>query len=182
MIGMAHLIRFTLSDRTMVTMREHAEMKCLGHGSRIYGKEFTEEELFEWQLIGCICAYAVTYKLTGSTHLYYKHIEDTGGKPVGDGGTDIPGARVDVKGSLIRANLGPLGHHLLVRPEEYHKDTLYVQSLVKSYSESEASGWIIGMMESWEIPSHNRPKEKFGNAYAVPCKMLHSFPRIRWER
>lgn len=182
MISRKHLVKWILSSCTMAIMYEHAQMKCLGYGSRIRGKEFTDDELFEWQLTGCMCTYAGIYKMTGSTDRYFQHMEDTGDNPYGDGGTDIPGARVDFKGTLLKDGRDPLKQHLAVRPREFHDNTLYVLALVRSYDEWEADGWLVGMMESWEIEAMNSPVPSlFGDARVVPAVQLHPIPKMRWR-
>ncbi len=185
MIGEGHLIKWVLSAKTMEIMRGNAETKCLGLSSSVRRKKTrkNDEELFEDQLIGCMCSYAGNYKMTGTAERYFQHMESTGDSLTGDGGTDIAGARVDFKGTLIR-RIGkhPLSFHLAIQPEEFHQDTLYVLALVVSYHEEMAFGWLVGMMEAWEIEIFSRPvPELFGEAFAVKAPELHPVPKMRWQ-
>ena len=182
MIVKDHLLHWVIPEMLMPGLRDDAQMKCLGLGSKIR-PTYTKDQLFEDQLIGVICTMVGVKALTGSNALYYQHMEETGDKWEGDGGTDIPGARVDFKGSLMRYGNDPLAYNLLVRPKEFHERTLYVLIVVSSYDEVGADGYVVGCMESWEIEEKNQPdKKRFGDAFRIPAELLHPFPNARWVK
>lgn len=180
MIKENNLVRWTIQGDTMCVMQEHARMKCLGLGSRIRGRKFTKEELFEWQLIGVLCTYAGIRLITGSDELYHQHMRETGSNPVGDGGTDIPGARVDIKGSLMRRSKNPLSYRLLIRPREFHENTTYILALVDEMAPSGANGYIVGFMDSSEILDVSVTDPTFGDARVVAANLLNPVMNCRW--
>ena len=182
MVSPEHIINWSVHEMQMPGLREHARMKCLGLGSKIRGMDFTDEQLFQDQLIGVTCTLVGIKAVTGSNELYYRHIGETGDKWTGDGGTDIPGARVDFKGSLMRASDDPLNYSLLIRPREFHERTTYILILVKEIGDEGAYGHIVGWMDSWEIAKMTEPDVRFGDALCIPARKLYPFPRFRWER
>jgi hypothetical protein len=180
MVSIKHVINWSIPEMQMPGLREHAKMKCLGLGSKIRGMDFTDDQLFQDQIIGVACTLVGVKAVTGSNELYYRHIADTGDKWTGDGGTDVPGARIDFKGSLMRYSDDPLRYNLLIRPKEFHPHTTYILILVKEIGENGARGHIVGWMDSWEIEEKTEPDRRFGDAFCIPARKLHPFPRFRW--
>lgn len=66
----------------------------------------------------------------------------------GDGGSDMLSIEnVDFKASVWSPGRNPLDHHLYVRPEEYHPDTVYVFILVGVL----ASGAVRARVMGWTL-------------------------------
>lgn len=145
-------------------------------------EDYTPEKLFKDNLMGVIGTYAGIWHLTGSNLLYFRHMEETGDKLVGDGGTDVPGARMDFKTSAWNGSLPLSMNRLAVRPDELHPKTTYVLILVDGYGRGGADGYIMGCMESWEIMEnfHDAADKGFGNAYCVFANLLNPFPNLYW--
>ena len=181
MIESRHVIKFSIPEMVMPSLYEHANMKCLSYRSKIRKEEdYTPEMLIRDNLLGVIGTYAGIWHLTGSNLLYYKHMEETGDKLVGDGGTDVPGARMDFKTSLWNGSLPLSKNRLAVRPGEFHPKTTYVLVMVDGYGRMGADGYIVGCMESWEILEKYHHHEKFGDAYCVKALLLNPFPNLHW--
>jgi len=181
MLTPRHLIEFDIPDMVMPSLYEHAKMKCLSYNSKVRKREdYTDEQLFEDNLMGAIGTYVGVWVQTGSNLLYYRHMEETGDRLEGDGGTDIPGARVDCKCSYRRTDLRLGRHRLAVRPDELHEDTVYVLVICDEYSEDGAEGWLMGWMYDWEILENYHHHGKFGDAYCVYAELLHPMPNPRW--
>lgn len=176
------VLGFTIGAETMSVLLRHAKLKCLGGNSHIRGDD-RQGKLLEDQVVGLIGTYMVNMMMFGNPDLYYKHMEETGDSWDGDGGTDLPGARVDVKTSMMRSRSKntPMEYNLLVRPSEYHDNTTYILALVSELSEEYAKGYIVGWMDSRDI----KPSDGtylFGNAYVVPAYDLNPLPNFRWAR
>jgi hypothetical protein len=177
------LINWEVEEMAMPGLSQVARTKMLGLSSNIHKDKITRKKLWENQLVGYMGQMKVIEHLTGTNLLFYQDVEELGSKPVGDGGSDIPGGRLDVKTTLMRNSPNWGTYHLLVRPKEFHEDTVYVQCLVSSYSSSGAKGMIVGWLYSDEIRGRCMKDEKrFGDAYCVPVTNLHPFMNCRWER
>jgi len=178
------LINWVVDEMSMPGLSKIAKMKMLGLSSNIDNDNVPQgKKLWENQLIGYMGQMKVIEHLTGTNLLFYQDVEELGSKPVGDGGSDIPGGRLDVKTTLMRYGPNWNTYHLLVRPREFHEDTVYVQCLVSSYSDKGAKGMIVGWLYSWQVEEMNTPNPgKFGDAYCVNVKHLNPFMDCRWER
>lgn len=98
---------------------------------------------------------------------------------LGDGGSDVMGARIDVKTSLMRKNPDPLAYNLLVRPAERHPDTTYVLALVPSLGLREVL--LVGWATEYDLPEHPVPDGPLAGAYRLPATGLAPLPPVRWE-
>lgn len=177
------LIRWEVEEMAMPGLSQVAKTKMLGFSSNVHKDKITRKKLWENQLVGYMGQMKVIEHLTGTNLLFYQDVEELGSKPFGDGGSDIPGGRLDVKTTLMRRSPNWQTYHFLVQPEEFHKDTVYVQCLVSSYSSKGAKGMIVGWLYSWQIEQMNTPKPKdFGEAYCVKADRMTPFMNCRWER
>jgi hypothetical protein len=182
MISGELLIHWEVEKMVMPGLSQIAKTKMLGFSSNVRDK-IKRKQLWEDQLVGYMGQMIVVQHLTGSNELFYRDVEELGSSPVGDGGSDVLGARVDVKTSLMRHSPDWHKYNLLVRPKEFHADTVYVQNLVYSYSDEGAFGVIVGWLYADEIRGRCVKNEKrFGDAYCVPVTNLHPFMNCRWER
>lgn len=182
MITQQLVIPWTVDKMEMPGLSEHAKMKMLTLGNVVRPKQ-TRHQLWEDNLMGCMGELVVSRHITGTSRHYYEHIEKTGSKLEGDGGTDIPEARVDIKTSLMRHGPDPLRYTLVVRPQWLVADTVYILNLCREYSEDGANGFIIGWLYTEELIAldYHIPNV-FGDAYCAKYTHLHPFMNCRWEK
>ena len=97
----------------------------------------------------------------------------------GDGGRDLIGLDIDIKGSLIRNKAKPLlEYNLLVRPEERHPNFVYVLGLVlEDWSGVVLSGWTY----ETSLPRSTETYGIFAGAFVVPAINLNAMRELTLE-
>lgn len=173
-------VTVALSPRMLAMCRDNGSKAEIGGASHVRGGD-RASALAEDQLVGQVAnlAYLVHHFGTArGVHEYQtlRHIANL--HPTrGDGGQDVLGLDLDVKGSKLRTNLKLEEHHLLVRPSERHPGWTYVCALVESdFSAVHLMGWAT----DWELPEPSEDP-RFRGAHAIRCKALHPLPPLRWS-
>lgn len=126
-------------------IQENAKEAEIGGRSQIRSGQDRQAALSEDQLVGQMANYAGILYLTESVDPYREIREQANrNKYEGDGGIDIPGFAIDIKGSLMRGGSNPAQYRLPVRPRERHENWVYVLALVRSvyYHEVYLVGWV----------------------------------------
>jgi hypothetical protein len=101
-------------------------------------------------------------------------------KTVGDGGSDVPPANIDIKTSCKRVKKDPWSYYMLVDEREFYPSWIYVQCLVNEIKEDAKEAYvdIMGWAESKMLVRGGCPI--FPQKYAIQCDGLNPFPQIRW--
>ena len=136
-------------DRGLI--RYNAQEAEIGGGSHVRSGKDRKDSLSVDQVVGQMVNYAGILYLTGSMLSYAEARKKANrNKYVGDGGVDVPGYRIDTKGSLMRASPDPLRYRLAVRPRERHIGSAYVLGLVPSISGSLV--YLVGWWTDERLP------------------------------
>jgi hypothetical protein len=165
-------------------LRENVEKACLGGATSIRGEAWSWERVFNLpndQLVGQLGECALSLFLTGSSDAYFEARRQKNRFPwSGDGGSDLPGRKVDVKTSLVRSARPVGGFRLFVRPVELHDDTTYILALARPAW----NGSMLVSMEGW-ANSGDLERTTFRGrddvVYALPSERLRpmtSFPEL----
>lgn len=95
----------------------------------------------------------------------------------GDGGSDVPGAGIDFKTSLMRYGKNPNTYHLCVRPAERHKNTTYIHILLDMDNmEAFITGWATDEM----LPDKVLDSGPLSGAYVIPVPELNQIMPMNW--
>lgn len=177
MIRMEDIISISISPAELAFCREQARAAEIGGRSAVRGSD-RGAALAEDQIVGQIGTYAGHKLLFGDARLYrlsryFANIYPTRG----DGGSDVPGANVDFKASLRRAERPLLDYRLAVRPAERHAGMVYVLVLVeRGYSCAHIIGWLA---ES-ALPAEPETSGMFAGAFIVQARALNAAMPLRW--
>lgn len=163
-------VELTVSDIKLCT--DYASRCSLGGHSQLRGSD-RMVKLAQDQLVGQLGQLALSYYWTGSSFVYktsrwFADLDPTRG----DGGSDFPGTRLDVKTTKL-THPEFLDYHLLVRPKERHKDNVYIFALACDPKQMESENWTI-LLVGW---AHD---DEFNGAYAVKAYKLNPLPKITW--
>jgi hypothetical protein len=164
-------------------VRWWARQAQIGGSSQIRAGDAREANLDDDQLTGQMCEAAVSKLLFGSLQPYCVSRWHAGHHRFsGDGGSDIPGTNIDVKGSLMRYTSDPLAYNLLVRPRERHPGIIYVHCLREAGKALvHVVGWIPEAgMTSVPVPEDTNLHRSLVGSYLTPPKELLPMPPIRW--
>lgn len=169
------MIEVPITATEMQFIDRYAQTAQLGGRSAVRGID-RQKHLNEDQIIGMMGNYALHKYYFGHSHLFKisRHIADQY-PHIGDGGSDIPGANIDIKTSLIRTTLPITKHWLLVRPAERHAATVYVLGLV---SPEKNRVYLTGWLSDNELQSiENGP---FKGAFGQQAQYLHPMMPVKW--
>jgi hypothetical protein len=161
-------------------LQRQAQRAELGGRSHIRGAADRQDKLRQDQIVGMIGAFAGTKTLFGDVRLfrlqrYFANLYPT----IGDGGSDVPGANIDFKASLIANKQKPLlDYKLAVRPRERHARTVYVLILIELEPAPAAS--LIGWASDEMLPAKPETDGPFAGAYVIPARALHPVMPLRW--
>jgi hypothetical protein len=96
----------------------------------------------------------------------------------GDGGYDVPGAKIDFKASEIRNHDKPLlDYNLAIRPKERHKEWTYFLILINFV---QRRGHIIGWATDEMLPDQPEADGIFKGAYIIKARELNPLPPVKW--
>lgn len=124
------MITYRASLETMALTKDYAESATLGGTSQIPGESVENRFTDNW--VGQLGEAAGHHYLFSTLSKYKANREGLRDKWEGDGGSDVPGYRIDFKASLHRhSNKRPETYTLIVRPAELHDDTAYVLIVVE---------------------------------------------------
>lgn len=156
----------------------HARIAELGGTSHVRGEADRASQLSVDQLVGQLGTMAVTFLLTGSTALYLQErTERDKDRWKGDGGSDVPGARIDIKTSLRRNRRNSAStYNLLVRPAELHDNWVYVLAVVMDLDHKARTALVevVGWASSYDLPKNVEDRGEFKGAYRIRGRDLRS--------
>lgn len=182
MITENDIIRVSFSDYDVVIAGNFASQAEIGGSSSIRATDDRTSNLSQDQLVGQIATLAWHKYYYGAIDEYLKQRYVQNLFPFhGDGGSDMIGANLDVKGSALkRKHRSPLDYYLLVRPREYKHDTVYVQSLIDICDSAPITamltGWATGAMLTERVD-----ERLFGDAYGLRVRDLMPLIPIRFS-
>jgi hypothetical protein len=180
---------FTAAQLSAVGFEEHVKAACVGGRSRIRAAGTARRATLQQdQRIGLLCNLAVCEFLMGTAQPWKYMRERADANPTaGDGGIDVPGIRVDVKGSAMRGSTDPMAYRLAVRPAERHERCTYVLCLVPIGVAPETVV-LVGAATEDELPVEVERSGVFAGAFVLPAKRLRPIDQYRhrfrdvWER
>lgn len=125
-----------MSNVVNLTDEEAREALRLARHFALYGAPHSALSNVESNYLGVIGEYAVSKKLFGSTRPVFEHRRRSLDRAivtnkVEDGGTDIPGYRINVKTAYDQYGLGAPDLHLLVPPWQVDRETCYIHCVVE---------------------------------------------------
>ena len=101
-------------------------------------------------------------------------------KSSGDHGIDIMPFNIDVKGSLLRnGNRSFDNYRLAVRPQERHKDWIYISALVKLEDNGGALVYLMGWETDDNLPSEPDIDGALKGAYTITNSNLKPLMPLR---
>ena len=170
------------SERAVVDIL--AGLAAMGGRSNVRERDEREEKLFQDQQVGLKCEYAVLKYFTGlpfPERFIDRRLRQNMNPEVGDGGFDISGSNVDVKGSQIAADSSRIiiDYRLAVRPDERHEGCTYLQAFA-----SEADPGVVllaGWLREEEILGDVETYGHFEGAHTVPVRDLYPVFPFSWN-
>lgn len=157
----------------------HARNAILGGRSEVRNPIARKEWIVQDQLVGCLVNYAAISWLFDSTDLYKKARAKADADPwKGDGGQDIPGYPIDVKGTLMRYGVTPLKYHLAVRPRDVRPNWVYVLGLVDRLTHPITVS-LTGWATQKDLPTNSVTNGTFAGAHLIPAKQLKAMSRLK---
>jgi hypothetical protein len=153
-------------------------------GGKTYVKERRGEREAEYQITGQIGEYVGCKLLLGDRgekvyrrKRFFHNIDPW----KGDNGSDIQGAPIDFKCSLMR-NLkkSPMNYNLIINEGERHPHWNYFLLLVERYSLEGALVHVMGWATDDMVECHFNKGGTFRGKYTIPAKDLH--PLHEWQK
>lgn len=167
------------------TIKKYADASMIGGKSHIIlDDEERKQRLWRDQLVGQSGEAAIHLYTSGSIQGYIDSRSARGYRSrSNDGGTDIPGAQVDIKCSNLPPGKHPGSFVLFVRDKEFNPNTLYYLGLMTCVrSPFQVYVMIAGWVHGSEYIDKAKPYEFNGDPVAgVPISDLHPAPPIRWN-
>lgn len=177
MLHPADIFSVALSKPEIEFLRRQGKKAEIGGRSHVCADDADRSRNLEAdQLVGMIGAYVGHKVMFGHTHLFrlsrwFADLDPTRG----DGGSDVPGANIDFKASLLRSSRRLIEHRLFVRMNERHPGTVYVLILVEQdFSQAHIVGWI----KSEDLPKEAR--DEFPGRLTVDAADLNPVMPVRW--
>lgn len=182
----------TAPQPLVIDLTEHwSVIKHFANETRLGGKscvhadqKIRSERLWRDQLVGHSGEAALHLYTHGSIEGYIKNRTERGKSPwTGDGGTDMPGAKVDIKCSYLPPGKDPGGFTLFVRDREFHENTVYYMGMMTCIRSPfqvyvTLAGWIPGE----EYLAMSEQYDFNGDLVAgVPVTKLYRVVPIRWS-
>lgn len=165
--------------------QENASRCTMGGQSQVRDTGFRRETCREDNITGQLCELAFSKYWFGNLHHYQASRWTRDQNPnVGDGGFDIPGMSINIKGSLRRKPGLPFSSfNLLVRPKERHVWATYIQAVVSRREGGTGEDYValLGWFADRELPESVETEGPFAGAFKVPFKRLHSLPEYPWR-
>jgi hypothetical protein len=177
------VIKIPVQASVMPILRAHAVAASIGGRSNVRrNAEDRKATLSEDQLIGQIGQYVGSMYLHGHMLPYMIARWYANRMPnVGDMGSDLPGAAVDFKASLMRNSQNPLDYRLLVRPREKHPNWLYVLILVEPLRKESTTAHVVGWATTDMLPPEPESGGPFYGAHMLKATALWPMPPIVWS-
>lgn len=181
MVKQQDIIYVPLSFEQFLIVEKEAKKLELGGKSAIRdNRQDRMRNIRNDQIIGQCGEMALSLYLTGKIDKYIERRNELN-KTLwkGDGGSDFPNLKVDIKSSRKNDRLDYLDHNFLLKPKEYHLDTVYIQSLVKVTGVT-ALVVLVGWIKACMLPPKPREEGMFSGSYVVPCYDLNPLPPLLW--
>lgn len=173
-----HPVVVELSASDTALARKYARGAELGGQSQVRGSD-RGERLAEDQLVGQLCTLAFHRHQLGHLDLYIASREAANAEPWrGDGGTDVPGKHIDVKGSAMRASDDPLRYRLPVRPKERHSANRYVLALLPR---EPTKVYLVGWAKDSDLPEEPDRSGPLAGAFTIQAYALRDMTTMRVE-
>lgn len=170
----------TLNRDILNECRRMASLAEIGGRSSVRGRNERMKLLQTDQLIGQIGQAAYSLYEFGSLDPWLESRKIANQNPyAGDVGEDFPGLMLDVKTSLMRYGTNPNRYRLAVRPQERHKDWVYVLALVFAEKHAgvslneKASVCLVGYAKDDDLICLNQTGV-FSGAFTVMADELRS--------
>ena len=177
MLRESDIIQARISPAEMAYLRRCAERAEIGGRSHIRGAD-RQDKLRQDQLTGMLGHYAAIRELFGNPWLFrlQRHFANT--YPLdSDGGSDLPGARLDVKSSLLtKPNM--LDYRLPVRPRELHSSMNYLLALIRL--EPEPTAFLVGWCSASMLPRQTETSGPFAGAHVIRASELNPLMKLGW--
>lgn len=171
MLTLTDVVTLPLSAADVAVARRHTTHSSFGGRSAVRPER--GDTCVADNLVGHLGQIALHWYLYGSLERYELGRWLQNQFPTtGDGGSDVPGLRLDVKTSLMRTQQPLLRHRLLVRPAERHPDTVYVLALVTKVEQLPLVH-LVGWARDSMLPAEPAPTGVFQGAYVLPATELH---------
>ena len=182
MVKDSDIVTINISRYEMSFVFRMAERSAVGGHSSVRDPDDRKENLGVDQFTGQAAQYAGTKWLTGSSQPYMVQRWYANMHPRrGDGGSDIPGANIDFKGSRRKKRKIPLlSYRLLLRPNEIHRDWVYIFALVENPGPESCLVHLIGWATDAMLPERPEAKGPFRGAHTIPARQLNPLPPIKW--
>jgi hypothetical protein len=137
--------------------------------------------LYHDQVTGQISQLAITTYMTGTDQLYRIQRWNCMQTPdKGDEGYDLPGLRMDVKGTRIKSHKDPREYSLVIRPRERKPDWTYCLVLVE-LKKNCALCHIMGWATDDELDGKVATSGVFNGAHVLGYSLLHPLPKLIWD-
>lgn len=165
----------------------YAKQAELGGTSQIRSAKDRQRKLQQDQLVGQLGQMAFCLYLTGNSNMYrlsryWVNIDPSRG----DGGSDFPGANVDVKTSKVSADRidDLLNYNLVVRTKERHARSVYVLA----FAIDQGDRWtvaLVGWASDKDLPQESTTDARFppninGEAFLIRADKLNPLMPLEW--
>lgn len=169
------MVEVPIATNEMQFIARYAQSAEIGGRSSVRAVD-RQEHLNEDQIIGMMGNYALHKYYFGHCHLFKISRQIADQYPnKGDGGSDVPGANIDIKTSLVRTSLPLTKHWLLVRSAERHPATIYVLGLVPPEKDRVC---LIGWLTDGELQIIQ--DGLFKGAFGQQAQYLHPMMPVKW--
>lgn len=181
MITHNNIITYTISDPDLAFIRRMAKEAELGGFSEIRSGENRKRNLSNDQVVGQLGTFVGSRHLLGDSRDYRAtRWYANKNKWSGDGGSDISGANIDIKTSMVRnKSKDLLTYKLLVRPRELYDGWIYILSLVTRITQTEAEVKLIGWASN-DMFGEPAKSGIFSGAHVLEAKDLNPIMPIKW--
>jgi hypothetical protein len=162
----------------------YARRAEIGGVSQIESGQARADNLSERQVTGQAAQLAFNLYQFGDVHAYRVSRWHADANPKkGDGGSDVPGLNLDVKGRRMRYGDDVAEYlrsgKLPVRPKERHRDFVYVLVYVRM---DVTKAYIFGWLHEADLPRKVDQSGTFKGAFTVPAARVNPYPKLRWWR
>lgn len=174
----SYAIRFPFKDYEFAFIAKEAGFAEIGGISYVRTtKEDREENLTSDQLSGQMGQAALHLYWFGSFKEYAETRLRANLHPrLGDGGMDLDLKNVDIKTSKIVIDRSVMSEHLIVSPNEYRKNWVYIKGSALHPQDGKPTVWIIGWALSKELELAT--EGYFAGKYILGVPKLHRLPPV----
>lgn len=184
MIEATDIVQVTLNEDEVALCRSYARDAEIGGRSNIRGREDRDANLSLDNVVGQYgtLAFACWLLPDCGVDAYVVTREAQNENPTqGDGGIDLLGIELDVKTSVCRGNQPLREYNLLVRPNEYHRNWLYLLGLIPhrtpEWTWKTVTVLLMGWCKTKDLPQPGLDT-RFGDARALVAEKLRPLPEL----